>query len=115
MYLTPSETKKIKKTEEKLPRKSLQGIRALSSIVMELMQGYAKEGGAVGVDNLDRWSASAVSFLSDTVSAASAEELAKVCCTPSLVPCLIILASLITTSLAEGTFNWPSVFCLRCI
>ena len=82
---------------------------------MELMQGYAKEGGAVGVDDLDRWSASAVSFLSDTVSAASAAELAKVRCTSGLVPRLIILASLVTTSLAEGTFNWPSVFCLHCV
>jgi hypothetical protein len=49
--------------------------------MMELMQGYAKEDGAVGIDNLDRWQAcpAALEFLSATTSASSFEELKKVC------------------------------------
>lgn len=56
-------------------------IRALSIIVMELMQGYAKEDGAIGVDNLHRWpvDSNAVKFLSTTVTATSLNELIKVC------------------------------------
>ncbi|KAH6692796.1 kinase-like domain-containing protein [Leptodontidium sp. MPI-SDFR-AT-0119] len=52
-------------------------VRALSLIMMELMQKYVKDDGAVGVDNLRRWSSDcdAVTFLSETTSAASALEL----------------------------------------
>lgn len=48
---------------------------------MELMQKYAKEDGAIGVDNLHRWplNSDALGFLSATTSAASAAELLKVC------------------------------------
>ncbi|OCK91215.1 uncharacterized protein K441DRAFT_220440 [Cenococcum geophilum 1.58] len=48
-------------------------IRALSYIVMELMQGYVKEERAVGVDDLRRWpsDSDAVGFLSETTSATS--------------------------------------------
>jgi hypothetical protein len=46
---------------------------------MELMQKYVKEGGAIGVDNPQRWSNSdALDFLSVTESVASVEELLKV-------------------------------------
>ena len=47
---------------------------------MELMQKYAKDDGAIGIDNLNRWPADseAVKFLSMTTSAASIEELKKV-------------------------------------
>lgn len=49
---------------------------------MELMQKYVKEGGAIGVDNPQRWSNSdALGFLSATESVASVEELLKVCLT----------------------------------
>ncbi|KAF2690343.1 hypothetical protein K458DRAFT_383459 [Lentithecium fluviatile CBS 122367] len=50
-----------------------QYVEALSSIVTELMNGYVKEDGAVGVDDLHRWppGSNAVSFLSETTSAAS--------------------------------------------
>ncbi|QBZ66673.1 hypothetical protein PoMZ_13656 [Pyricularia oryzae] len=43
-------------------------IRSLSKITMELMQGYCKENGRVGVDDLVRWPADsrAVDFLSVT-------------------------------------------------
>lgn len=56
-------------------------MRALSSIMMELMQKYVKDDGAVGVDNLRRWPSNgdAVAFLSATTSAASALELQSVC------------------------------------
>jgi hypothetical protein len=55
-------------------------IRALGYIVMELMQGYVKEDGAIGVDDLIRWPAdsNAVKFLSTTVTATSLNELIKV-------------------------------------
>jgi hypothetical protein len=55
-------------------------IRALSSITMELMQKYVKDGGAVGVDDLHRWpsDSNAVGFLSETTSATSVERLMKV-------------------------------------
>ena len=46
---------------------------------MELIQGYAKDGGAIGVDDLHRWPGSdAVGFLSETTSAGSVGELMKV-------------------------------------
>jgi hypothetical protein len=46
---------------------------------MELMQQYTKDDGAIGVENLERWSAEfkAVNFLSQTVSPSSATELIK--------------------------------------
>ncbi len=55
-------------------------VRALSRIVMELMQKYVKEDGAIGIENLDRWphDSAAVDFLSLTTSATSAKELMKV-------------------------------------
>jgi hypothetical protein len=55
-------------------------LRALSSITMELMQKYVKDGGAVGVDDLRRWpsDSKAVGFLSETTSATSVERLMKV-------------------------------------
>ncbi|KAH7330032.1 kinase-like domain-containing protein [Rhexocercosporidium sp. MPI-PUGE-AT-0058] len=61
-------------------------VRALSSIMMELMQKYVKDDGAVGVDNLRRWptDGDAVAFLSETTSAASALELQNVCDSLSL-------------------------------
>jgi hypothetical protein len=48
--------------------------------MMELMQKYAKDDGAVGIDNLDRWLTcpAAIEFLSATTSASSFEELKKV-------------------------------------
>lgn len=55
-------------------------VRAVGYITMELMQKYAKEDGAIGIDNLNRWPADseAVKFLSMTTSAASIEQLQKV-------------------------------------
>jgi len=57
-----------------------QYVEALSSIVTELMNGYVKEDGAVGVDDLRRWppGSNAVSFLSETTSATSVFKLIKV-------------------------------------
>lgn len=55
-------------------------VRAVGYITMELMQKYAKEDGAIGIENLNRWSmdSDAVKFLSMTTSAGSIEELRKV-------------------------------------
>lgn len=55
-------------------------MRALGIITMELMQKYTQDNGTVGVENLDRWpsDSDAVTFLSETTSAASARELSKV-------------------------------------
>ena len=55
-------------------------IRALRVITMELMQGYAKDDGAIGVDDLQRWplGSAAVGFLSETTSASSVAELMEV-------------------------------------
>lgn len=57
----------------------------VSRIMMELMQKYAKDDGAVGIDDLERWSACpvAIEFLSAITSASSFEELKKVCEPPS--------------------------------
>ena len=60
-------------------------IRALGIITMELMQKYAKDDGAIGVDDLERWPSdcNAVGFLSMTTSATHADELLQVSSTPS--------------------------------
>ncbi|PVH68125.1 hypothetical protein DL98DRAFT_554926 [Cadophora sp. DSE1049] len=52
-------------------------VRALSPIMMQLMQKYVNDDGVVGVDNLRRWPSdgNAVAFLFETTSAASALEL----------------------------------------
>ncbi|KFY95932.1 hypothetical protein V498_03010 [Pseudogymnoascus sp. VKM F-4517 (FW-2822)] len=52
-------------------------IRALGIITMELMQKYAKDDGAIGVDDLKRWPSdcNAVGFLSMTTSATHVDEL----------------------------------------
>jgi hypothetical protein len=78
LHLTPNESKKVKEARVSVSQKPLHDIRALSPIVMELMQGYVKDGGAVGLDNLNHWSSDALGFLSDTISATSAAELIKV-------------------------------------
>lgn len=53
-------------------------IRELSRVTMKLMQGYEKERHVVGLDRLETWSIQAVTFLSDTTSAASVRELMRV-------------------------------------
>jgi hypothetical protein len=49
--------------------------------MMELMQKYVKEDGAVGIDNLDRWRScpAAIEFLCATTSASTFQELKEVC------------------------------------
>ncbi|ELR03574.1 hypothetical protein GMDG_06232 [Pseudogymnoascus destructans 20631-21] len=67
------------KTEKTQRNREPQDVRALGIITMELMQKYTQDNGAVGVENLDRWPSDpdAVTFLSETTSAASARELRK--------------------------------------
>jgi len=57
-------------------------VKALGFILMELMQKYVKDDGAIGVDDLLRWpsNSNAVGFLSETTSAASVAELMEVSC-----------------------------------
>jgi len=47
---------------------------------MELMQGYAKDDGAVGIDNLSRWPSDshAVDFLSATTCTSEVVQLLEV-------------------------------------
>lgn len=47
--------------------------------MMELMQGYAKEGANLGLDDPEQWDPDVVSFLSATTSVSSADELIQVC------------------------------------
>ena len=49
--------------------------------MMELMQKYVKDDGAVGIDNLDHWQShpAAIEFLSMMTSASPFEELKNVC------------------------------------
>ena len=55
-------------------------VRALSRIMMELMQKHVKEDGVVGIEDLDRWpsDSAAVDFLSATTSVSSAKQLMTV-------------------------------------
>ncbi|KAL6229548.1 hypothetical protein BDW75DRAFT_235125 [Aspergillus navahoensis] len=53
----------------------------VARVLMQLMQKYAKDDGAIGLDKIDRWPANsaALEFLSATTSAGSFEGLKKVC------------------------------------
>ena len=55
-------------------------VRALSRVMMELMQKHVKEDGGVGIEDLVRWpsDSAAVDFLSATTSASSAKQLMTV-------------------------------------
>jgi hypothetical protein len=80
-------------------------MRALGFIIMELMQKYTKDDGAIGVDDLRRWpsKSDAIGFLLETTSTASASELIKVSCGTSLEPITLTFpASIIEMSFAEG-------------
>lgn len=56
-------------------------VRAIGLIAVLLMQKYENENGAIGIENLNRWSADsqAVKFLSMTTSASTVDELKQVC------------------------------------
>jgi hypothetical protein len=56
-------------------------MRALSLIMIKLIQKYIKDDGAIGVDNLARWpfDYDAVTFLLYTTSAMSIRELQNIC------------------------------------
>ena len=55
-------------------------VRALSRIIMELIQKHVKEDRVIGIEDLDRWpsDSAAVDFLSATTSAISAKQLMTV-------------------------------------
>ena len=73
-------------------------------ITMELMQKYAKDDGAIGIENLNRWSmdSDAVKFLSMTTSARSVDELMKVSITVLWSRQLTGPARLAQASVAQG-------------
>merc|ERR1711939_1036149 len=50
-------------------------LEQLSRLTMKLMQGYEKQAGIIGLDQPKCWSLEAVTFLSDTTSASSVQEL----------------------------------------
>lgn len=68
----------------------IRDVRALSRIMMELMQKHVKEDGVVGIEDLDRWpsDSAAVEFLSATTSASSAKELMTV--SQDSVPAILV-------------------------
>lgn len=55
-------------------------VRKVGHITVLLMQKYENENGAIGIENLNRWSADsqAVKFLSMTTSANTVDELKQV-------------------------------------
>ena len=53
-------------------------IRDLGLIMMELIQGYVKDNGAVGIDKPELWEFNTLRFLSDTTSVSKVGELLKV-------------------------------------
>ncbi|KAF4486604.1 hypothetical protein CGGC5_v005957 [Colletotrichum fructicola Nara gc5] len=57
------------------PLSSKDDLRDLGRTMMELMQGYVKEGANLGLDDPEQWDPDVVSFLSATTSASSADEL----------------------------------------
>ena len=76
---------------------------------MEIMQKYAKDDGAFGIENLDRWpsASDAVGLLSTTTSATSVHELLKVSITsPFESHDLTSLASAAQTSLEKEDLKW---------
>ena len=58
----------------------LRDIRALKGVTMDLMQGYRKEDGVVGVGDVVRWplDSNAVRFLAQTTSTTSIANLMEV-------------------------------------
>lgn len=61
---------------------SKEDIRRLGKVMMELMDGYVKDNGSVGLDDTQRWGPEAVHFLCATTTASSAKELLDVCASP---------------------------------
>jgi hypothetical protein len=82
--------------------------------MMELMQKYVKEDGAVELDDLRRWhdSPDAVDFLGAIASATCAAELSKVCRSVGVVRQLMltIAAPAYYPSMAEGITGRSSIF-----
>lgn len=70
--------------EDCVESSSQKDIRDLGRVMMELIQGYAKESDNVGLDNPQGWDIEVIDFLSATTSASSASELQKVHCLSSV-------------------------------
>lgn len=70
--------------EDCVESSSQKDVRDLGRVMMELIQGYAKESDNVGLDNPQGWDIEVIDFLSATTSASSASELSKVHCLNSV-------------------------------
>ena len=85
----------------------------VARVMMQLMQKYVKDDGAVGIDNFDRWRnrPAAIEFLSATTSAGSIEELKKVCRPHFILKAAhwFLAASLDTNSLVAWRSYWPCI------
>ncbi|KAM4063619.1 kinase [Hirsutella rhossiliensis] len=75
ILLHPSGKVKLGNQEDCTVKVSTKDIRDVGFIMMELMEGDAKDGTTIGLDNPDRWHENAVGFLSATTSASSVREL----------------------------------------
>ncbi|KAJ2982301.1 hypothetical protein NQ176_g1474 [Zarea fungicola] len=77
ILLHPSGRVKLIGQENCTKSTSQKDIRDLGRVMMELIQGYAKDSENVGLDNPQSWDVDVVDFLSATTSASSASELQK--------------------------------------
>ncbi|OAQ60879.1 hypothetical protein VFPPC_13179 [Pochonia chlamydosporia 170] len=82
VLLHPSGRVKLCRQHHCTQSDSKDDIRRLDNVMMELVDGYVKDGANIGVDNPERWSLEALHFLGATTSASSAEELLQVCRLP---------------------------------
>ncbi|KAI5455789.1 hypothetical protein BGZ63DRAFT_137657 [Mariannaea sp. PMI_226] len=77
ILLHPSGRVKLNGQENCRPLNSTKDVVDLGYMMMELMQGYVKEGANLGLDDPERWDPDVVSFLSATTSASSSNELSQ--------------------------------------
>ncbi|UNI15349.1 hypothetical protein JDV02_001889 [Purpureocillium takamizusanense] len=76
ILLHPSGTVKLGNQEDCTPNTSTKDIRDVGLVMMELMEGDdVKDGTTIGLDHPERWTDSAIEFLSATTSASSVSEL----------------------------------------
>ncbi|KAJ3494076.1 hypothetical protein NLG97_g4308 [Lecanicillium saksenae] len=77
ILLHPSGRVKLIGQENCTKYSSRKDIRDLGCVMMELIQGYAKDSENLGLDNPQNWDAEVVDFLSATTSASSVSQLQK--------------------------------------
>ncbi|KAK9437129.1 serine/threonine protein kinase, partial [Metarhizium brunneum] len=75
VLLHPSGEVKLCRQHNCTQSDSKDDVRQLGNVMMELMDGYVKDGANIGIDNPERWSPEALHFLGATAYASSAKEL----------------------------------------